>query len=223
MPTPLRSAVILGASGLVGGKLLRRLAADPECQSIVCLSRRPVGFAAPSVKDLTVDLAQPETYREHLAVDCVFCALGTTIKKAGSEAAFHQVDYEYPLAVAKAAVVAGAQRYAVVSAVGADARSGIFYNRVKGELEEALRALPFPRGVQVLHPSILLGERGESRPGEQVAAALMRATAPLFAGGLQKYRAIDADDVARALISAARREGQGGVFEGKTLFQAARA
>ncbi len=225
MSVPLRSAVVLGGTGLVGGRLLRLLAADAECERVVALGRRASGVTgggAAKVKDVTADLGDPATYREHLDVDCVFCALGTTIKKAGSEEAFRKVDFEYPLAVAREAAAIGARRYVLVSAVGADARSGIFYNRVKGELEDALRALPFARGVRVLHPSILLGDRKESRPGEQVAAVFMRATAPLFAGGLKKYRAVDADDVARAMVHAAKSEGDGVVvYEGATLFEAA--
>jgi uncharacterized protein YbjT (DUF2867 family) len=110
----------------------------------------------------------------------------------------------------------------LVSAVGADAKSRVFYNRVKGELEEALAALPFDRGVRVLHPSLLLGDRTESRPGERVAATLMRATGPMFAGPLARYRAIDAGDVARAAVTAGKSDGAGVVvYEGAALFAAA--
>ena len=224
MPVPLRTAVVLGATGLVGSALVEQLAGDPEVETVVALGRRASGVKSPKVKDATVDLGAPETYREHLAVDCVFSALGTTIKVAGSEAAFRRVDHDYPLAVAQAAAAAGARRYAIVTAVGADAKSGIFYNRVKGELEEALAGLTFPRGLRILHPSLLLGDRRESRPGERVAAVLMRATGPLFAGGLRKYRAIAAADVARALVTAARSDGDGVVvYEGARLFEAAAA
>jgi uncharacterized protein YbjT (DUF2867 family) len=222
MSVPLRSSVILGATGLVGGELVKALTRDHESEGVVTLGRRPSGFSAPTLKDVTADLARPETYREYLNVDCVFCALGTTIKKAGSEAAFRRVDYEYPLTVAREAVAQGARRFVLVSAVGADPKSRIFYNRVKGELEVALRALRFPRGLGLLHPSLLLGERGESRPGEQVAALLMRATAPLFAGGLRKYRAISAEQVAHAMLTAARSDDDGTVvYEGQALFEAA--
>lgn len=208
----------------MGGQLLRLLVADAGCETIVSLGRRPSGISARKLTELSVDLAQPDSYRQHLGVDCVFCCLGTTIKVAGSEAGFRRVDYEYPLTVAQAAVTAGARRYVLVSAVGADARSRVFYNRTKGELEDALRPLPFPCGVRVLHPSLLLGDRAESRPGEKVASVFMRATAPLFAGGLRKYRAIEAGEVARALVTAARSDGVGvAVYEGATLFAAARA
>jgi uncharacterized protein YbjT (DUF2867 family) len=217
----LRSAVVLGATGLVGNQLVRILVRDPECAGVVAVGRRLSGLTAPTLRDVTADLAAPATYREQLNVDCVFCALGTTIKKAGSEDAFRRVDFEYPFTVAREAANVGAGRFVLVSAVGANSASRVFYNRVKGELEEALRALPFPRGIRVLRPSVLLGERSESRPGERVAATLMKATAPLFAGALKKYRAITAEDVARAMVTAARSEGDGVVvYEGATLFAA---
>ena len=223
MPIPLKSAVVLGATGLVGRRLLHALTSDAECTRVVTIGRRPTGLVASTLTEVTADLAEPETYRAYLKTDCVFCALGTTLKKSGSEEAFRRVDHDYPLIVAREALAAGARRYALVSAVGADSTSRVFYNRVKGELEDALRGLPFPSGVRILHPSVLLGERNESRPAEQIAAAFMRVTGPLFGGGLKKYRAISADDVARALITAARSDGDGAVtYEGEPLFAAAR-
>jgi uncharacterized protein YbjT (DUF2867 family) len=223
MTIPLRSAVVLGATGLVGGRLLSALLGDAECKTVVAVGRRPADVKDERLTEVTADLGKPETYGEHLDVDAVFCALGTTIKVAGSEEAFRRVDFEYPSTAAREALTRGARRYVLVSAVGADSASRIFYNRVKGELEDALRTLAFPRGVRIVHPSVLLGDRRESRPGEQVAAALMRATGPLFAGALKKYRAISADDVARALITAARSDGDGvTTYEGASLFEAAR-
>jgi uncharacterized protein YbjT (DUF2867 family) len=225
MPISLRSAVVLGSTGLVGGCLLRMLAARPGLERVVAIGRRPSGAASSRVARVTevvADLGVPATYRDHLDVDCVFCALGTTIKKAGSEAAFRQVDYEYPLAVARAAVERGARRYVIVTAVGADPKSRIFYNRVKGELEESLKELHFAGGLRVLHPSILLGDRAEARPGEGVAASVMKATAGLFVFGLAKYRAISAEEVARAMMAAATADGKGTVvYEGKSLFDLA--
>ncbi len=192
-------------------------------ERVVAIGRRPPSASLPGVTEVVADLGNPATYREHLDVDCVFCALGTTIKKAGSEAAFRQVDYEYPFAVAQAAVERGARRYVIVTAVGADPKSRIFYNRVKGELEEALRKLPFARGLRILHPSILLGDRTEARPGERIAASVMKATAGLFAFGLAKYRAISGEGVARAMIAAATADDEGTVvYEGKSLFDLAK-
>jgi uncharacterized protein YbjT (DUF2867 family) len=210
-------ALLLGATGLVGGHLLRLLLDDPGSTAVVALTRRPIGVAHDKLVERVIDFDRPESWGA-LDGDALFCCLGTTIKKAGSEAAFRKVDLEYPLAIAKAAA-GQVDQMLVVTAVGADARSRIFYNRVKGELEQALTALPFRRGVRIFRPSMLLGARGESRPAERAASAVMRVTAPLFAGGLKRYRAIDAAAVARAMWNAARREPDGTrVYEGASLF-----
>jgi uncharacterized protein YbjT (DUF2867 family) len=159
---------------------------------------------------------------DRFAVDHVFCCLGTTIKKAGSQEAFRRVDLEYPLTAARVALDAGARQFVIVTAVGANSRSPIFYNRVKGELEDALRSLAFPDGITVLHPSLLLGERTETRAGEAVASVFMRATRPLFGGPLARYRAIEGIEVARAMLRSADSPTPGfRVLEGQALFDLA--
>jgi len=204
----------------VGGHLLGLLAGDPAYSAIGAFTRRPLGLSGGTVHEVVVDFDRPESYRAHLAgVDDVFCCLGTTIKKAGSREAFRKVDFEAPVAVARESRAAGAGQYLIVTAVGSDAGSRVFYNKVKGETEDALRALEFPRGLKILRPSLLLGARAEPRPGERVAAVLMRAARPLLAGGLARYRAIDALDVARAMHAAATRDAGGvHVYEGESLF-----
>jgi uncharacterized protein YbjT (DUF2867 family) len=218
-----RTSILLGASGLVGGHLLPLLAADPAYTEVRCFTRRPLGLAlgakVAKVREVVVDFDDPATYRDYVAVDDVFCCLGTTIKKAGSQEAFRKVDFEAPVAIARASREAGASRYVIVTAVGADPGSSIFYNRVKGETEAALGKLGFPRGLSIVRPSMLLGERSESRPAERFGVAVMRATRPLFAGGLARYRAIDAAAVARAMHAVAARDEAGTkVYEGKELF-----
>lgn len=220
-----RAFALLGASGMVGGRLLELLAADTAYSHGTLIGRRPLGLEREKVREVVVDFERPETLREHLAVDDVFCCLGTTIKKAGSQEAFRKVDRDIPVAVAREARSAGAKQFLIVTAVDADAKSRVFYNRVKGEVEEALAALELPGGLKVFRPSMLLGERGESRPAERVAKALLGATRPLFAGGLTRYRAIDAIDVARAMRRAALEEPSGPgvqVYEGARLFALAR-
>jgi len=228
-----RTYALLGASGLVGGRLLEQLGADASYSMGTLLGRRALGLDAKNAREVVVDFDRPETFREHLAVDDVFCCLGTTIKKAGSEDAFHKVDCDIPVAVGREARAKGARQFLIVTAVGADVKSRIFYNRVKGEVEAALGALDFPGGLKVFHPSLIIGERSERRPAERVAMALMTATRPLFAGGLARYRAIDAADVARAMHRAALAEplsvAGGGlaapgveVYEGERLFALAR-
>jgi uncharacterized protein YbjT (DUF2867 family) len=135
------------------------------------------------------------------AVDDVFCAIGSTMKKAGSREAFRRVDYTLPHDVARRAVAKGAKRIALVSSVGADARSSNFYLKTKGELEQALAALPLD-ALHIFRPSFLLGDRTESRPGEAIATTLSRAAGGLLLGGLRRYRPIDVDQVGCAMVAA---------------------
>jgi uncharacterized protein YbjT (DUF2867 family) len=238
-----RTFVLLGASGLVGGHLLGLLAADPAYAGGTLLGRRASGLAGPAgspdkgvaglpdgvvaskVREVVVDFDHPSTFREYLATDDVFCCLGTTIKKAGSQEAFRRVDCDIPASVGREARAAGARQFLIVTAVGADAKSSVFYNRVKGEVEAALAAFEFPAGLKIFRPSLIVGERGERRPAERVAMALMAATRPLFAGGLTRYRAIDAAAVARAMRASALEPVGAGVrvYEGKRLFASAAA
>jgi len=187
---------------------------------VTALGRRPLDLAHPKLTAVVCDLSRPETYAGAASVDEVFCCLGTTIKQAGSEEAFRQVDYEYPLAVAQAV---RPRQYLIVTAVGADANSTFFYNRVKGEVEEALRKLSFAGGLKIFRPSMLLGERAVSRPKERLGGALLDAASPLFLGALRRYRPIAGAAVARAMWNAARREPAGtAVYEGPSLFDLAK-
>jgi uncharacterized protein YbjT (DUF2867 family) len=216
-----RSFALLGASGLVGNHLLRILAGDPSYAQGTLLTRRALGLGAGKIREAIVDFDRPESFRSSLAVDDVFCCLGTTIKKAGSQEAFHKVDCDIPVAAGREARSSGAGQFLIVTAVGANVKSRVFYNRVKGEAEAALGALDFPRGLKIFHPSLLLGEREEPRQGERVAMFMMRAARPLLAGGLMRYRAIDGAEVARAMHRAALEEpAKGGVeiYEGQRLF-----
>jgi len=195
-----RTALVAGASGLVGGLLLDTLLESPLYREVCSLGRRPVSKQHPRLTQRTVDFARLEA--EALpASDDAFCCLGTTIKKAGSQEAFRAVDHDAVLAFAKAARKSGARRFLVVTALGADSRSRVFYNRVKGEAEEALKGVGFETLV-ILRPSLLLGDRAESRPGERAAIVVSRALGPLLRpfGG----RPIEARTVARAMLSLAR-------------------
>jgi uncharacterized protein YbjT (DUF2867 family) len=138
----------------------------------------------------------------------VFCCVGTTIRAAGSQEAFRRVDHDLPVKAARVASAAGARHFLLVSAAGADAGSRIFYNRVKGETEAEVAALPFA-GVALLRPSLLLGDRGESRPAEALAQRLAPLLSPLLAGPLRRYRAIHARTVAAAMVRLAK-EGVSG-------------
>jgi len=198
----MRSALVLGATGLIGGCLTAQLLDHPAYERVVTLGRRPTGLNHPKLEERVADLGQMADHREAFAVDDLYCCLGTTIKKAGSQAAFRRVDYEYPLAAAQLSKESGVQRCLLVSAMGADAHSPIFYNQVKGEVEEAVAAVGLPTCL-IFRPSLLLGERQEVRLGEAVAGAVGRLVGPLMVGAAARYRPVRGETVARAMVNAA--------------------
>lgn len=194
-----RTAIIAGATGLVGREILEGLLADPTVTAVHSLGRRRPAKEHPKLTAHVVDFAAlPVLPRAHE----VYLALGTTIKVAGSQAAFRAVDHEANLAVAKAALAAGAGKAGLVSAMGADAGSKVFYSRVKGELEDDLARLPF-QGLVIARPSMLVGNRevlGQpSRRGEEVASAIGKALGFLIPAN---YQPIEASAVAKALLAA---------------------
>lgn len=205
MPIPERTCLIAGASGLVGRALLAQLL-DEDGTTVHALLRREVPElpASPRLQRHVIDFARPGPLP---AADEIYIALGTTIKVAGSQAAFRAVDFDAVVNVARAAREAGVERCAVVSALGADAQSKVFYNRVKGETEKALRELRFERLV-IARPSLLAGAREAlaqaPRLGERLA---LRALAPVAAWLPASIRPIDAAVVARAMRVALRTEG----------------
>lgn len=192
-----RVALVAGASGLVGREILQGLLADDHVATVYALGRRPLALRHPKLTALVVDFAALPALPD---VDETYLALGTTIQVAGSQEAFRAVDHDANLAVAKAARAAGCKRLGLVSAMGADAGSRIFYNRVKGELEEALAGIRYPT-VVVARPSLLVGDRealGQPvRRGEKLGLVASRWLGPLIP---RKYRPIRAADVAAALL-----------------------
>jgi uncharacterized protein YbjT (DUF2867 family) len=207
-----RSVVLVGATGLVGAECLRLLLADPFFTHVVVLARRPLprvsfgpapgGFLdSPKLDMHIVDFDRLDAHRDALRADQLICAIGTTIKVAGSRERFRLVDHDYPLALARIGLEQGVRHYLLVSALGADAHSRVFYNRVKGELEDGLGALPL-RSLSIVRPSLLLGERAEFRLGEQVFKRL----AFLVPG---KYGPVHSRDVAAALVRLAKEDAPG--------------
>jgi len=198
-----KTALLCGATGLVGSRCLDLLLADPYYGKVVVLTRRSLGSVVsnPKLDQRIVDFEQLGSFMGGLRVDHVLSALGTTIAKAGSQDAFRRVDYDYPLAIARAALAAGAQHLVLVSSLGADPAGRVFYLKVKGELEKAILELGF-RGVTFLRPSLLLGERKEPRLAEQFYEVLLRA-AP------KRYRGVQAEVVARAMVESAKSERPG--------------
>lgn len=205
---PNRIALVAGATGLVGAELCRQLRDDPAFSQVIMLARRPPPVAEPPLQAAVVDFSRIGEWEPDVALDTVFCALGTTIAKAGSEAAFRAVDFDLVVAMARLAERGRARHFVMVSSLGADPASRVFYLRVKGEAEEAVRTIGLPH-VAVLRPSVLEGERAERRPGERAASVAGRILRPLLVGPLEKYRPTPAVRVAEAMRYVARpgREG----------------
>lgn len=202
-----RTAWLAGATGLVGGFVLKQLIASERYARVVVLTRRTVQAEDPKIDQRVANFDQLADMDLAVADD-VFCALGTTIKTAGSQEAFRHVDLDIPLALAKKALARNAKQFLLVSSVGANAKSKNFYLRTKGELEDALSAMPF-KAIHIFRPSMLVGTRRESRPAERTGIVLMKLVSPILAGGLRKFRSIEAEDVARSMVSAPALEGSG--------------
>lgn len=211
-----RTALIAGASGLVGGECLQRLLASEAYAKVTVVTRHSLGPAAmhPKLREVVIDFGQLDSIKAELRADHVFCALGTTIRKAGSQAKFRQVDFEYPCHLAELALRNGAKHFSLVSALGASSKSRVFYSRVKGELEDALRAMGWP-SLCLLRPSVIAGDRRESRPLERLSAALLRF-------GPATYRPVAASEIAAAMIATAQREAAGvTILESREILRAA--
>lgn len=195
METNIR-VLLAGATGLVGSECLRMLLHDPFIVQVNAMVRNPIGTASPKLKEFVFDFDEMELHPDIFKVRAIICALGTTIKKAGSKANFQKVDYHYPLRIAKMGLQQGASHYILVSSLGADSRSRTLYYRTKGELEDALKALGYKQ-LTILRPSLLLGKRKEFRLGEEIAKSF----AFLMPG---KYRPNPAEKVASAILNAVK-------------------
>jgi uncharacterized protein YbjT (DUF2867 family) len=204
----MRSAIVAGASGLVGERLLRRLLAGGSYDRVIAFVRGPVNLVHKKLEQRTVDYERMGRMSAFPRAEDVFCCLGTTIRKAGSPEAFHKVDVGYVARLAEVSVRAGSAQFLLVSAVGASAQSGNFYLRCKGEAEDMVRTLPY-RGVQIFRPSFLIGHRREKRAGEAVGIAFARVLSVAMLGPAARYRPIRADDVAKAMAAVARESPPG--------------
>ncbi|MFB8377023.1 oxidoreductase [Paenibacillus taichungensis] len=204
-----RQALVIGATGLVGGLLVRSLLQNPAYGRIRTLVRRPLELEHPKLDQHVVDWEQLEEQKDLFRdVDDLYCCLGTTIKKAGSQENFRHVDLHYPVKAAILAKEHGASQMLVISSIGADAGSRVFYSRTKGEMEEALSAIGF-RSLHIFRPSLILGDRKEKRLGEQLAAHAMTFLDRWMKGRVDKYRAIQASTIARAMMNIALVQTKG--------------
>jgi uncharacterized protein YbjT (DUF2867 family) len=191
--------MLAGATGLVGGHVLQLLLDDPRCDAVVAPTRRALPLANPALRNPMVDFEQLPLDADWWAVDAVVCALGSTIKQAGSREVFARIDHDYPLQLANRARAAGAHAFVLNSAMGANPASRIFYNQVKGRLEQDLRALDYP-SLTLVRPGLIGGQRAERRTGEHLASLLLGALGPVLP---RAWRINPAERIAAAMVDAA--------------------
>lgn len=203
-----KTALLAGATGLIGSQLLPLLLASERYDKVVVVGRRPVPTIHPKLVQVVTELDKLEDVRLKLITDDVYCCLGTTMRQAGSKEAFYKVDFLYVVQLAALAASNFAAQFLVVSSMSAATDSRFYYSRVKGEMEEAVRQLPF-RATHIFRPSLLLGERAQPRLGERVAAMVLRVLNPLMRGPLLKYRAVTGAAVAAAMLRATEAEQSG--------------
>ncbi|TVR33745.1 MAG: NAD-dependent epimerase/dehydratase family protein [Balneolaceae bacterium] len=207
MPKPIKTATLIGATGLIGSRLLNLLQEDAHFPEIRVLSYRPVDFPHSGTQAHLIDFSDPDQFRSAIVgSDAVFCTVGTTQKKVGGdEQAYRKVDYDIPVNAARFCAETGCPRFLLVSSVGADSSAGSFYLKLKGEVEDAVKESGVP-SISIFRPSILLGDRNESRPGETIGKVLMNAFSFLLPS---RMKPIDAEDVAEAMLIAAKEGREG--------------
>ncbi len=203
-----KTALLVGATGLVGQELLKLLLKRTYYDKVVVIVRRTLGITDEKLTEIVIDFDKLDESVIDFHVDDVFSCLGTTIKKAQSKEVMYRIDVTYPLQIAKLSRKAGAKRFLFVSAMSANANSSIFYSKIKGELEDEVSKINYDY-IAIFRPSLLLGKRSEFRLGEKTAEVLFRALSFLFIGPLRKVKGIEAKSVAFAMDQAAQKEDTG--------------
>ncbi|CAG2532608.1 Uncharacterized conserved protein YbjT, contains NAD(P)-binding and DUF2867 domains [Maribacter dokdonensis] len=197
-----KTAIILGASGLTGGLLLEKLIVDDRYESIKLFSRSSIKGLPNKVKQYIGNLLELEQFKNDFTGDEVYCCIGTTAKKTPDKSLYRDIDYGIPVAAAKLAKANGINTFLVISAMGANKKSSVFYNRTKGEMEQEVLNQAIPR-TSILRPSLIGGERNEQRLLEKIGLVVFKVIQPLFIGPLKKYRIINADSIAQAMLNLA--------------------
>jgi uncharacterized protein YbjT (DUF2867 family) len=203
-----KTALIVGASGLVGSKLLALLVKDQLYREVIVVTRRMVVITSEKIVQHVLNFDHLNEHQEKFKADDVFCCLGTTMKKAGSKENFYQVDFKHVLNIAKLTAANKAESFNLITAMGASKTSLFYYSRVKGEVEEAVSKLKFKR-INIFRPSLILGDRSDPRPMEKFGQVGSRIFSFLFVGPLKKYKAIEAKTIASAMLKAAKLKSEG--------------
>lgn len=200
-----KTAIVLGASGLTGQHLLKALIADKNYDSIKLFSRKKTENKSAKVTEIVGDLLTLENFKEDFTADEVFICIGTTAKKTPDKTLYKNIDFGIPAKAAKLAKENHIPTFIVVSAMGANAKSSIFYNKTKGEMEQTVLSEKIPH-TYILRPSIIGGNRNENRPMEKIGIAIFKLLQPLMVGKLKKYRIIEAENIAKAMMHLADKK-----------------
>jgi len=213
------TANVIGATGLVGKQLVEMLLENESFEKVRIFVRRDTGLNHPKLEQQIVDFSKTKTWENLLTGDVLFSALGTTLKQAGSKEKQYGIDFTFNLNFAQKAKENGIENYVLVSAVGANSRSGIFYSRMKGELDEAVSKLGF-NNLSILRPASLTGDRKVKRSGEEISVPVLNFVTRFM---LKNYRPISDKTVAKAMINAALKNTDGKIFwEGSEIFELGR-
>ena len=204
----LKTAIIAGATGLVGKELLQNLLDNKNYEKVISIVRRKTSLNHPKLEQKIIDFDNLDEIASELEADDFFCCLGTTMKKAGSKEKFADVDYLYPVNLATIAQANNAKKYLLISAMGADKKSIIFYNKVKGEVEEDISKKNI-EAIYIFRPSLLTGDREEERIGEKIAIRVLKPLSKLMKGPLKKYKPIHAKEVASGMVNMAQKNLKG--------------
>jgi uncharacterized protein YbjT (DUF2867 family) len=205
-----KKAIIVGASGLIGSKLLGILLVQPEYGEVLSISRKKIKSANTKLTQLIVDFERLDRFSESIKGDVLFCCLGTTKKQTPIEAEYREIDHDYPVELAEIALKNGVDQYHLVSAIGANSESSHFYNKLKGDTENDIKKVGL-KSLHIYQPSVLIGHRKNVRPMERMAVWIMKIIGPLMLGKLKRYRAIKAEDVAKAMFKQSLKN-KAGVF-----------
>lgn len=208
--------LLFGASGLIGGFLLEELLQSKDISEIKSFGRKEVSVKHPKLKQYVIDFENLENFQHLFEGDLLFICLGSTIAKAGSKDQFRKIDFHYPHQISKLASRKGIKKVVAVSSLGANAKSGNFYLKTKGEMEQALFESKIPK-VVIVRPSLLLGPRGEFRFGEKIAEFLAGILGWMMVGKLKKYKAISAHVVAKSMLYLALNEQENSIFDSDIL------